>query len=74
MRVEDKNRIYSDNNLLRFLRENSYWYKFISRRGSLDFMERAMKEKYELTFKDKINKISTGANVLKAFLDVTKEN
>ena len=31
-----------------------------------------MKEKYSLTFKDKINKFSTGAGIIKAILDDSK--
>ena len=74
MRYEDRIKIYSDPNLIRFLRENSYWYKYINRRTDLSNFEKEMKEKYALTFKDKINRFSMGANLLKAFMDVTKEN
>lgn len=72
MRIEFINKIYNDPKLYRFLMENSFWYKYLNR--SLDFsrFESAMKEKYELTFKDKFSKVSMGASLLKAFMDETK--
>ena len=73
MRIEIKEEIYKDKNLLRFLRENSNWYKLLNRGVSLEIMKNEMKERYGLRFKDKVEKVSTGAGLLKAFMDVTKE-
>lgn len=73
MRIEIKEGIYKDPNLLRFLRENSHWYKLLNRGASLEIMKNEMKERYGLRFRDKVDKVSTGAQILKAFMDVTKE-
>ena len=73
MRYEIKEKIYNDPNLLRYLRENSYWYKNLNRGVSLDIMINEMKERYGLRFKDKVDKVRTGADLIKAFMDVTKE-
>ena len=72
MSIEYLNKIYSDPKLLSFLRENSFWYKFLNRGGSFLVFENAMKEKYELRFSDKFSKFQMGASLLKAFMDETK--
>ena len=73
MRYEIKNKIYEDENLLRFLRENSSWYKYLNRNEPLEKMIEEMKVRYELRFKDKVNKFGTGVNLIKAFMEATKE-
>lgn len=73
MRIEIKEKIYKDPNLLKYLRENSHYYKPLNRGMPLELMENEMKERYGLRFRDKIDKVSTGAQLLKAFMDVTKE-
>ena len=56
-----------------FLRENSYWYKYLNR-NSIYYKEfiNDMKETYKLTTTDKIKKINNDINMLKSFLDVLK--
>jgi len=56
-----------------FLRENSYWYKYLNRDSTYykDFINE-MKEKYKLTPTDKLNKVVTNINMLSTFLDVLK--
>ena len=56
-----------------FLRENSYWYKYLNR-SSIYYKEfiKQMKETYKLTTKDKINKINNDINMFKTFLEVLK--
>ena len=58
---------------LRFLREHSYWYKYLNRSNLYykDFIK-DMKDKYKLTTIDKLNKISNDINMFKSFLDVLK--
>ncbi len=56
-----------------FLRENSYWYKYLNRNSnSFKFFEEDMKAKYKLTTVDKINKTIDNINMLQGFLDVFK--
>ncbi len=73
MRYIVKENIYKDENLLRFLRENSSWYKKLNRGVPLDEMVKEMKERYGLRFKDKMDKIGTGMDLINAFMNVTKE-
>ena len=56
-----------------FLREHSYWYKYLNRSNNYykDFIS-DMKEKYKLTTTDKLNKITSNINMFKTFLDVLK--
>ena len=56
-----------------FLRENSYWYKYLNRSNIYykDFII-DMKNKYKLTTQDKINKVINNINMLNTFLEVLK--
>lgn len=73
MRYDVKESIYKDENLLRYLRENSGWYKRLNRNENLENMINEMKEKYGLRFRDKVDKIGTGIDIINAFMNVTKE-
>ena len=66
-------KINNDINLKRFLRENSYWYKYLNRNSnSFKLFEEDMIVKYKLTTVDKINKTIDNINMLQSFLDVFK--
>ncbi len=56
-----------------FLREHSYWYKYLNR-SDLYYKEfiKQMKEAYKLTPADKLNKTIDGINTFKTLLDVLK--
>ena len=73
MIYELQNRINSDVNLKRYLRENSIWYKRLNRdpNSFYDFVEE-MKRAYHLTFQDKFNKTVDNISMLSSFLDVLK--
>ena len=73
MRYDVKESIYKDENLLRYLRENSGWYKRLNRNENLENMANEMKERYGLRFRDKVDKIGTGIDIINAFMNVTKE-
>ena len=73
MRYDVKESIYKDENLLRYLRENSVWYKRLNRNENLENMVNEMKERYGLRFRDKVDKIGTGIDIINAFMNVTKE-
>ncbi len=73
MRYDVKESIYKDENLLRYLRENSGWYKRLNRNENLENMVNEMKERYGLRFRDKVDKIGTGIDLINAFMNVTKE-
>ena len=57
----------------KFLRENSYWYKYLNRSESYykDFIN-DMKDKYKLKPTDRINKMIENMNMITSFLDVLK--
>lgn len=73
MSYEIQNRINSDINLKRFLRENSYWYKSLNRNSNIfpQFVSE-MKVKYKLTTNDKINRTIDNISMIQSFLDVLK--
>ncbi len=73
MKYEIKNKIYENPNLLKFLRENSNWYKYLNRNLPFEKMEEEMKVRYSLRFRDKVNKVGTGVNLIRAFMEATKE-
>ena len=66
-------KINSDMNQKRFLREYSYWYKYLNRNSNYynDFIN-DMKDKYKLRTVDKITKLSDDINMFKTFLEVLK--
>ena len=73
MDLETQYKIKSDPRLQRFIRENSYWYKYLNRDPYLfkDFYN-DMLVKYKLTRKDKLNKVLDNINMIQSFLDVLK--
>ncbi len=73
MQVETRLKIKNNPNLYRYLRENSYWYKYLNRSPIyLKQLEEEMKEKYHLRSVDKIENISKTMKMLESFLEVMK--
>ncbi|CDE96129.1 MAG: YlbE-like family protein [Bacilli bacterium] len=73
MSLELQYRINSDPRLKQFLRENSYWYKYLNRSNTyLKPFISDMKDKYKLKTTDKINKLTNNISMVRAFLDVLK--
>lgn len=68
-----REKLYSDPNNVRYLRENSIWYKKLNRGVPIEEMIEEMKARYGLRFKDKVEKIGTGMDLINAFMNVTKE-
>ena len=66
-------KINQDKRLKQFLRENSYWYKYLNRneRYYKDFVN-DMKDKYKLKPTDRLNKMVDNINMVSSFLDVLK--
>ncbi len=73
MRYDIREKLYSDPNNVKYLRENSFWYKKLNRGISVETMIEEMKERYGLRLKDKVDKIGTGMDLINAFMNVTKE-
>ncbi len=73
MSYEIQNRINSDINLKKYLRENSYWYKRLNRNiDSFSYFVNEMKVRYKLTTTDKFNRMVDNINMLESFIDVLK--
>ncbi|MDO5003081.1 MAG: YlbE-like family protein [bacterium] len=65
--------VRSNPNIYRFLREESYWYKYLNRDpNSIKDLEKAMKTKYKLTTEDKLEKINQSMSLIHSFMDVLK--
>ena len=66
-------RIKQDPRQLQFLRENSYWYKYLNRNELYykDFIN-DMKDKYKLKPTDRLNKMMENIEMFRTFLDVLK--
>ena len=73
MKLDIMMKINTDINQKRYLREHSYWYKYLNRSSSYyeDFIKN-MKKDYKLTTIDKINKVTDSINMLKMVVDVLK--
>lgn len=66
-------KIRNDENLYRYLRENSHWYKELNRDPrNIQYMEEEMKKKYKLTPSDKLNKLNEQIGLIRAFMDMMK--
>ena len=66
-------KINKDDNLHRYLRENSYWYKLLNRDPKLiNKMESDMKKAYKLTLEDKVSDLTSKINLIKGFIDASK--
>lgn len=66
-------RIKNDERLKQFLRENSYYYKYLNRSPSYlkDIIE-DMKEKYGLKPSDRINKMIDNISLMNSFLEALR--
>lgn len=73
MTLDTQFKINSNPNYQRFIRENPIWYKILNR-DPLQFKNfvQEVKDKYELTVTDRINKMLDNINTLQTFLDVLK--
>ena len=73
MRLDIWMKINQDSRQKQFLRENSYWYKYLNRTNYYykQFID-DMKQKYKLTTTDKLNKMVSNINMISSFLEVLK--
>ena len=73
MQVETLLKIKSNPNFYRYLRENSYWYKYLNRSPlSLKEMEEEMKEKYRLRPTDRLENVSNTIKMIESFLEIMR--
>ena len=59
---------------IKFIRENSQWYKLLNRDSNMfDKMVEDMKDKYKLRVTDKIDNVVDSVDIISKFLKVTNE-
>lgn len=59
---------------IKFIRENSQWYKLLNRDPNMfDKMVEDMKDKYKLRVTDKIDNVVDSVDIISKFLKVTNE-
>ena len=73
MNINVQMKLNNDPRLKKFLRENSFWYKYLNRNpDSFKYFINDMKDKYKISTKDKISKTIDNLAMIEAFLDVLK--
>lgn len=66
-----QNKIRQDLNNLRYLREKSYWYKYLNRSSAYyKAFNDEMKKSYKITTIDKIQRISNGIDEVSKIIDI----
>ena len=73
MSLEVQFKIKNDNNNLRFLRENSYWYKYLNRdKNNFNYFQEEVKTAYKLRPVDKISKALDTFDMIQMLLSSLK--
>ena len=71
MNINLQYKIKSNPNYIRFLRENSIWYKYLNRNPNyFSQLENEMKIKYKLTPKDKLEKFTQNMDKISQIIDI----
>lgn len=73
MNLDIQYKLNSNNNYIRYIRQNSYWYKQLNRNPLLfdEFVDQ-MKEAYKLRTTDKINNTLEKIQLVQSFLSLLK--
>lgn len=73
MDVKTQIQVRSNPNIYRYLREYSYWYKYLNRNPeSIKDLEKEMKNKYKLRAEDRLESINNSISLLHSFMDILK--
>lgn len=71
MNIEVQQKIFSNELLHRYLRENSHWYKILNRHPELiNNMIQEMKDNYKLNTGDKIERLGERLSMVESILKV----
>lgn len=71
MNINTQYKIKGNLNNLRYLREKSYWYKYLNRSYEyLKYFEDEMKKTYKLTPEDRMKKMADGIDSLSKIMDI----
>ena len=73
MNIKTQIIVRNNPNIYRYLRENSYWYKYLNRNGeSIKDLEKEMKDRYKLRTEDRLESINNSISLIHSFMDVLK--
>ncbi|MFV0275421.1 MAG: YlbE-like family protein [Bacilli bacterium] len=73
MELDIQYKIKNNSALLSFLRENSYYYKYLNRNPIyFNSFEEKMKETYKLRPQDKLNNFADNIQMISAFMEMMK--
>lgn len=71
MDLNTQYKIFNNELLHKYIRENSYWYKILNRNPLLlNQMTQEMKDRYKLNTSDKIEKLSERLSLVESILKV----
>lgn len=71
MNIDLQYKIKSNFNYIRYLRENSVWYKYLNRSPIyFNEFEKEMKIKYKMTTKDKLDRFSKNIDKVSQIIDI----
>ena len=71
MRIETLIKLRSDINNINYLRENSYWYKYLNRSDAyFKEFEEEMKERYKITPEERLKKMKDAVESVSKIIDI----
>ena len=71
MKIDTLIKLRSDINNINYVRENSYWYKYLNRSDSyFKKFEEEMKEKYKITPEEKLKKLGDTIDSVSKIIDI----
>ena len=65
-------KIMNNPNYIRYLRENSYWYKELNRNNNFKLFEKEVKNNYKLRTIDKIEKVTNTLDFMSKIMSTLK--
>ena len=73
MQIDIKIAIEQNPNLKKYLKENSYWYRYLNRDSEyIKKVNEEMKKKYKLTSTDKLERINNNMTLVSEMLKILK--
>jgi hypothetical protein len=71
MNIETQIKVFNNSNALRYLRQNSYWYKMLNRNPeSFNVLVEEMKKAYKLNTEDKLESIAEKMKMVQMFMNI----